>query len=72
MTKVSILVKIHNALSENTSSPGLTAKTLARKARTTTENVYRRIYDLKNQHGVEIFTNQRVRSGRKVYYRLAA
>lgn len=70
--KTSIMDKIYNRLCDNTSSPGITAKALAKKAGTTTDNVYRRISDLRNEFGVTVFANKRVRTGRKVYYRVAA
>lgn len=65
---MSTIDKIETVLRKNTDSPGITVAKIARLARTTPENVHKRIYDLRTRRELPIFSNTR---GNKNYYRLA-
>lgn len=64
-----LLERMENVLSRNTRTPGITASKIAKQVGTNRENVRRRIYELRNDFGLPIFTNKR---NSKTYYRLAA
>lgn len=69
---MSLLARITKTLKNNKSEKGVTADRLAKLAKTTKDNVYRRIYDLRSE-GFEIVSNvQLVKGQRKTFYRLGA
>lgn len=68
--KKSQLQKIENVLRKYSVSPGVTAKGIAHRARVPVENVYKRIYDLRESF--TIYTNyHNVKGKRTAFYRIA-
>lgn len=70
MSQLSSVAKV---LRRNTAIPGITVAAIARKAGVPREAVAKRIYDLRQEDGREIYTNYRTVNGKKkTFYRLAA
>lgn len=64
--------RILTTLYENTDTPGISAKRLAKLAKVAQDAVSKRIFDLRNE-GFDIFTNYRnVKGNRTAFYRLDA
>lgn len=69
---MSKIERVENVLLNNNTSPGLTAKQVARKARVDVATVHRRVSDLRNLYGMTIYSNYRIVNGRKqLFYRAA-
>lgn len=64
--------RIFNVLISNDRTPGITPKTLAKKAKVPVSTVYKRIADLREE-GLPIYLNVRnVKGKAQSFYRLAA
>ncbi len=67
---MSVIKKIFKNLDNNKSELGVSVATLASRAKTSRDNVYRRIYDLRTE-GLRITSNVVMNKGkRKTYYRI--
>lgn len=70
---MSQLTRIAKHLRRNTDGPGITPGKLAFLAGVPKTAVYRRVSDLRNLEGKEIYSNTRVVNGRKrMFYRIAS
>lgn len=64
--------RIEKVLLANNEYPGLTAAQVAKKAGVSRSTVYKRVSDLRNLHGMRIYSNTRKVNGHtKTYYRAA-
>ena len=70
---MSQLTRIAKHLRRNTDGPGITPGKLAFLAGVPKKAVYRRVSDLRNVEGKEIYSNTRAVNGRKrMFYRIAS
>ena len=69
---MSELSKVAKTLRQNSTSPGITARQLAKLSGVTVENARKRVYDLRDE-GKTIYSNYRNVSGRRtMFYRIAS
>ena len=69
---MSELSRVAKTLRQNSTSPGITPRALAKLSGVTVENARKRVYDLRNEEGKTIYSNYRnVNGKRTMFYRIA-